>query len=102
MGIDTFIEFEDGEPKGDVLDPDDLTAQLLDSVTASTSCCLCFIDRYGDTTFNQLQIPVLIEELQQATNQASDPKVKSHGQALLALALRARSEIHTYVKFYGD
>ena len=33
---------------------------------------------------------------------ASDPRVKSHGQVLLELALRASSEVHTYLKFYGD
>jgi hypothetical protein len=28
------------------------------------TCCLRFIDEYGDTTFNQWQIPVLIQELE--------------------------------------
>jgi hypothetical protein len=101
MGIDAFIESEDGEPRGEVPDPGDLTAKLASSLTAD-SRCVCFIDPYGDTTFNQLQIPVLIKELERAIDLSPDPLVKSHGEALLALAHRANSEVHTYVKFYGD
>lgn len=102
MGIDAFIESERCEPEGEVPDPGNLTARLVESLPADNSRCLCFIDRYGDTTFNQLQLPVLIEELRRAIDQSSNPLVKSHGEALLALTCRANSEVHTYIKFYGD
>jgi hypothetical protein len=52
--------------------------------------------------FNHLQLPVLIEELERAIEIAHDSAVKSHGQALLELARNASSEVHTYLKFYGD
>jgi hypothetical protein len=32
----------------------------------------------------------------------SEPKLKVHGRAILKLAKRAGSEVHTYLKFYGD
>jgi hypothetical protein len=66
------------------------------------SACLRFIDAYGDTTFNQLQIPVLLEELESlgADRELGDqlPVVR----ALLAFIEQARDQTHTYIKFIGD
>ena len=102
MGIAARVESEDGEIEAELLDPDNLTAKLTAPFIESESPCLRFIDPYGDTTFNQLQLPVLTDELERAIEIASDPRVKSHGQALLRLARKAGSEVHTYLKFYGD
>ncbi|MEZ6141833.1 MAG: hypothetical protein R3B84_14775 [Zavarzinella sp.] len=65
MGIDAFIETEEGMAKSALFDTDGLTSLLVASKsTDSTSYCLRFIDPWGDTTFNQLQLPFLIEELE--------------------------------------
>jgi hypothetical protein len=102
MGIEARVESEDGRVEAELLDPGNLTAKLTAPFTGSDSPCLRFIDPYGDTTFNQLQLPVLIGELERAIEVATDPRVKSHGEALLELARKASSEVHTYLKFYGD
>jgi hypothetical protein len=102
MGIEARVESEDGEVEAELLDPANLTAKLTAPFTGSGSPCLRFIDPYGDTTFNQLQLPVLIAELERAIEMATDPRVKSHGQGLLELARRASSEVHTSLKFCGD
>lgn len=102
MGIDVYVESEDGEATDELLDLHNLTWKIVRFQNESTSCCLRFIDPYGDTTFNQLQLPVVVSELQHAIDNATDPAVKSHGEGLMALALKASSEVHTYLKFYGD
>jgi hypothetical protein len=102
MGIEARVESEDGEVDAELLDPSNLTTRLTAPFNGSDSPCLRFIDPYGDTTFNQLQLPVLIRELERAIEIAAEPSVRSHGQALLALARRASAEVHTYLKFYGD
>lgn len=102
MSIDVRIESEDGDIEAELFDPGHLTARLADSYPGSDSICLRFIDPYGDTTFNQVQLPVLIVEIESALESATDSDVKAHGQAMLELARQANSHVHTYLKFYGD
>lgn len=58
MGIDAKLQTEDGRILQEVFDPEDILQRLLPFNDESSSC-LRFVDPYGDTTFNQLQIPVL-------------------------------------------
>jgi hypothetical protein len=68
------------------------------------SFCLQFIDPYGDTTFNQLQIPVLISELKslhQAEHCQKHEKLHEF-EGVISFIEKARGQVHTYIKFYGD
>ncbi len=60
---------------------------------------LNFIDPYGHTVFNQLQIPVLIEELEAATAEISTKRLRSHKKTMLKAA-RAAEWAPTIVKEY--
>ena len=102
MGIDARVEREDGQVEAELVDPSGLTARLIASLPEAESLCLRFVDPYGDTTFNQLQLPVVMSELDRAIEVVSDPDVKSHGRALLALARKASNNVHTYLKLYGE
>lgn len=64
--------------------------------------CLRFIDPYGDTTFNQLQLPVLIEELRALESAAPDTEAKQVLSDLVAHVQTASQSVHTYVTFIGD
>jgi len=68
----------------------------------SRSCCLRFIDEYGDTTFNQSQISVLIGELEELFPKSKSEKASQSLQTLIAFARQAEGEIHTYLTFIGD
>jgi hypothetical protein len=65
----------------------------------NASTCLRFIDPYGDTVFNQRQLPVLIAELQVAAGGAVDAAPIRH---VVAFLTRANEQLHTYVWFIGD
>ena len=75
--------------------------QLLDGDLPANSCCLRFIDLYGDTTFNRLQLPVLASELTDAAAGASN-SLRERVQALVAFIKAAGKEPHHYIKFIGD
>jgi hypothetical protein len=64
--------------------------------------CLRFIDPYGDTTFDQLQLPILLAELESlgADRELDEELVVI--RALLTFLEQARDQTHTYVKFIGD
>ncbi|MCI0683479.1 MAG: hypothetical protein L0Y71_15350 [Gemmataceae bacterium] len=102
MGIDVTLQSERGEPLRTVSDPRGLVVRLLREVDESDSRCLRFVDPYGDATFNRLQMPCLIQELQQTIDKVSDPAVRAHGGEILELAKDCERQIHLYLKFVGD
>ncbi len=102
MGIDARIQSEVGEKIQELFDPYDLVAELLPDFSDNSSICLRFVDPYGDTIFNQGQIPVLIKELEVAIEKCKNPKAKEHGKKVLKLSKQADRKVHTYLKFIGD
>jgi hypothetical protein len=102
MGIDLRLESESGEVQDEILDDNNLTEKLLPDNDDAASPCLRFVDRDGDTVFNQLQIPVLMRELETRLRGARHPEVKNHGTALLTLLKSAQDQEHTYIRFSGE
>jgi len=66
------------------------------------TCCLRFIDPYGDSVFNQGQIPVLLEELRTLRHVTLDTELAAVLTELCAFVEQAVGQIHTYVRFIGD
>jgi hypothetical protein len=66
-----------------------------------TSVCLRFIDPYGNTVFNQRQLPLLISELQALKSRTRDGQ-RDVIEALLAFLRPPGDQVHTYVKLVGD
>jgi hypothetical protein len=64
MGINIRWENERGEQLKEVPDPGSYLGLALGLSPLDNTVCLRFIDPYGDTVFNQQQIPVFINELQ--------------------------------------
>lgn len=102
MGIDAYIESESGDQIKQCLDSENRLSELLPDPNDGSSYCLKFIDPYGDTVFNQVQIPILIRELTNAINHVKILEAKAFGEKLLQLVREAEGQVHTYVKFYGD
>jgi len=102
MGIDLFWEDERGKRLGTVSDEKNLSARLLENSNLDATVFLRFIDRYGDTVFNQLQIPSLIGEIEHLHATIKDHPTQQQIGAILTLARKSKGEIHTYLKFRGD
>lgn len=64
--------------------------------------CLQFIDPYGDTTFNQLQIPKLVEELGALRPNCDTDEERQELESIIGFIGRAKGDTHTYIRFYGD
>lgn len=102
MGIELRIESEDGREITVLLDPQGLVQRLLPSLQDAAYPCLRFVDPYGDTIFNHLQVPHLLEDLRRAVGETRDHAARLHGEAAIRLVQEAEGRVHTYVKFYGD
>jgi hypothetical protein len=101
-GLDIFWEDEHGQ----ILEKSPAQFNVWDYIEdpsdVGSSCCLRFIDEYGDTTFNQSQMSVLICELEDLLPKSKSEKAMQSLQALVEFARRAEGQIHTYIKFIGD
>ena len=96
-------EDENGAEQAAVLSPPrSQFASLIPEATTLDYPCLRYIDPYGDTTFNQLQLLHLIADLERTLPRCTTPETRQHVEAMIDLARKAAGEVHTYIKFYGD
>jgi|SRR6516162_8627554 len=91
-----------------VADPDGGTFDWTDDIDRlipfgdPTFRCLDVIDPYGDTVFNQLQIPYLLEDLARL-DRSTATEVEERGlRRLEALAQACLDDIRLYLWFIGD
>lgn len=59
---------------------------------------LKYVDPYGDTVFNNLQIDDLVTDLELLKGFEDNELIDK----IVSLAQECKSEIHTYLTFYGD
>src|SRR3954471_8656435 len=64
--------------------------------------CLPFIDPYGDTVFNQLQLAHLIGELMEHRIRTKSERLTRTLDSLISYLQTAEERVHVYVKFIGD
>ena len=103
MGISAFVtDFRGRKVSEGVLDPSNALRRLLPPSSDTTFHCLRFIDRYGDTVFNRLQVPVLLTELDSVRATAESGREVEILDSLRSLAERALLRPGLYLTFYGD
>ena len=102
MGIELVWEEENGTELARLSDPQSLLKGFLPSEPALEFVCLRFVDPYGDTIFNTLQLPILLQELRVRASSPLEPPVLEHLGKAISLVASAQGYIHTYVRFIGD
>ena len=90
VGISVRIEDENGQPAGELLDPRNHLGRLLSLPECADTVCLRFIDPYGDTVFNQLQLPCLIADLEAVRSKVTDHAIRRASEEALQAARSAR------------
>lgn len=102
MTIDVRWEDENGEELARVSEDLKDFARIIPESTSPDYPCLRYIDPYGDTTFNQLQLPQLLKDLEKISSGSTSAEQKTHINRVIEFVTRACGETHTYIKFYGD
>lgn len=103
MGLVLELQDERGTPVEEaVMDEDNLLHEVIPPPEDESYQCLRFIDWYGDTTFNRLQMRRFIREIDRLRCTTSAPKEHKLLDQIRALATRCQREVHLYVKFIGD
>ena len=98
--IDLQLQDEKGTAREQFADSEAL-AFLMGAAPTDGTVCLRFVDPYGRTVFNQLQIPVLLAELRSRLLRLRGDQ-HSRAGALVAFVEQAREKPHWYVGCIGD
>lgn len=101
MSITITLEGENGN-EIESFDDNDLLQTIIPNYNDLSSYCLRFIDLYGDNTFNNLQLPELVRELEQKLRVSLSFEKTELVENIIRLAHRCKNDVHLYLKFYGD
>ena len=101
MGLTVVLETENGVAVEHVGDPTNILHRVLPRLS-SDSHCLGYIDWYGDTVFNRVQMDRFLHEWRGLRLTMKSPQERELFDAIEGLALRCQREPHWYLKFYGD
>ena len=93
---------EHGEELGRLDDPGVPPELLASEEKLLTSACLRFIDPYGDTVFNQLQLGQFLIELETLRPGITDLRLRRSLDQLLTFLRPCATQVHRYVKIVGD
>jgi len=97
--ISAVVEDEKGKPLGLAITFSQWILPRRDDVRFA---CLRFVDPYGDTVFNCLQFPVLLEELQLLLGETVDSEHRASIEGIEKLVKQCQSEPGLYLRLSGD
>ncbi len=103
MAMSAQLVSERGEVIEEVFDEQGRLSPLIESVTEYESThCIQYMNPYGDTIFNSLQLVRFLDEWKMVEANAVTQEEKDLVAAVQRLALLAEEENHMYIKFVGD
>lgn len=85
MGLSIVLQTEDGAELRSIEDPKNILYDVLPDYQDPSFECLKYVDPYGDTVFNALQMPVVLHELRRLESGASDPEARQMLMELMGL-----------------
>jgi hypothetical protein len=97
MGWTIILENENGQVIQALAD--EFNYDELDNLNFENYFLLKYIDFYGDTTFNALQLNDLISDFEKLRVVTTQGNII---EQILGLIKKSQEEVHTYIKFYGD
>jgi hypothetical protein len=102
MGMAIQLEDQQGKVLEEIPDLESLLARLFPSWDDDTSHCLRYIDPWGETTFNHLQMDEVISELRRIRKKTAVEAERAFIDAIEGMATRCKEGEHRYLKFLGD
>ncbi|MEJ0101615.1 MAG: hypothetical protein WDO19_03205 [Bacteroidota bacterium] len=98
MGLTIILEDEKGQPLQTL--PKELFYEELNHTNFDDFILLKYIDFYGDTVFNNLQLDDLLSDFEKIKTAIATPSETI--QQIIDLIKESKKKVHTYIKFYGD
>lgn len=103
MGLTIVVQDEHGRAiSSAVEDVRNLLSRLLPTEDDESFRLLRYIDRYGDTVFNQQQLNDLLAEWVRLKERARTKDERELLAAAESLIRQGQNDVHQYIKFIGD
>ena len=103
MAVDVLLQTENGLHLDSASYPKDAEEnRLYPEFRDKAFPLLGYIDLYGDTVFNSLQMEPFLEEWRRLCLKANTLGEVKFVVKVEELALRCQNEVHLYIKFWGD
>lgn len=102
MGLAISLETEQGEKIEVVADVHNWLLTQLERPDLSETRCLRYLDSWGNTIFNHLQMDDLMQDLRRVRNFATNKEQRELLDKIEEFAERCNKGVHLYVKFSGD
>ncbi len=102
MGMSIRRENRDGKAIEEIPDLESLLSRFFPSWDDESYHFLRYIDPWGDTVFNHLQMDELISELKRVRLRATTEEQRAFVDAIEGLAARCKDGDGLYLKFLGD
>jgi hypothetical protein len=102
MGLGIELQDERGGILSSTSDPKNLLSNLLPRLSDKSSLMLRYIDPFGDSVFNNLQMDQFLVEWAEVSSKVQTAEERKLVSTIEAMAQRVRDEVHLYLKFIGD
>jgi len=102
LTVSCHLVTEHGEVADTAADPEAQLNALIPSADDTRFCCWRFIDQFGDTTFNPLQMGPFLAEVELIRAVTSERERLKLLDEVHRLATACRDGVHVYLKFVGD
>jgi hypothetical protein len=102
MGMAIQLEDQHGKVLDQIPDLESLLARLFPSWDDASFHCLRYIDPWGETVFNHLQMDEVISELHRIRALTAVEVERAFIDAIEGLATRCKEGELCYLKFLGD
>ena len=101
MSLTIELVDEEGNEIDTTSDVDNYLIRLAYETPLKNSCCLRFIDPYGNTIFNRIQMTQFISEIDELINAVEYPEQKDVLMSIKSLAERCEQDVHKYIRIIG-
>jgi hypothetical protein len=98
MGVTVRLQDERGKPVSET----DIGIDFRIPTGDPSFRLLCYIDPYGNTVFNQLQMETFLAEWDKIRREAKTQDETAAWSSVKQLATRCKDEVHLYIRFIGD
>lgn len=101
MGVNVYLETEQGERLMGVTDPHKLLNRALEDARGQLSL-LRYVDVYGETIFNGLQAPNVLADIDVLRGGGANDAVLDHLARIEEMVREMTRQRHLHVRFSGD
>ncbi|MBU0926952.1 MAG: hypothetical protein KKA67_04340 [Spirochaetes bacterium] len=98
MSIFVSVEDLEGEPLSDIFEIE----RVYRKFPKEAGVCLRFVGEAVDASFNALQTPSLLAELEAVSGAALDAAERAELERVLKVCAKHAGKKNSYVKFYGE